>query len=559
MNKKTVIFDLDGTLANIDARRKLATKPNGILDWDIFFDASNISLDVPNEPVVKMAQLFAEDGFNIVIFSGRNDRSFHTTRSWLTRHRIPFHKLVMRPDKFLKWGDKIDAANDNGTKLANTSWADGDIGMVFVIGNGQTGATSDFECNFGQRPWLFTPPPGFEAATTANCYPRPPLVRPDKQYFKPITYTGEDASNNSGTGNTWGIPVDVGFTPDLVMLKSRTQGYGWYVYDSIRKGNKPSGTPVPGADIQCYDWLELNDTDASTNSAYGNGIGIRKDGFNVDIDGQGIGEAAQGADNMVAWCWKAGGYKGTWNKNGVDVSNYTNAGLNYGDTAKLTGASVNTDAGFSIVTWEQDSGGAGSQIAHGLTRAPNFVIMKHYNSTSNWFIVHSGSETTSGGKILYMNSDSGDDTSSDFANVFPGATYTATSTTGVDGRKVIMYSWHNVEGLQKFGGYEGNGSATKGVYVHLGFKPAMIWTKRVDSTGDWRGWDNARMSLGGNNQNSMVVAMNSSAAQLNSSDYYIDFLSDGFKFYSSDSTFNNNGSKFCYSAWADTSTNDLYG
>ena len=87
----------------------------------------------------------------------------------------------------------------------------------------------------------------------------------------------------------------------------------------------------------------------------------------------------------------------------------------------------------------------------------------------------------------------------------------------------------------------------------------MIWTKRVDSTGDWRGWDNARMSLGGNNQNSMVVAMNSSAAQLNSSDYYIDFLSDGFKFYSSDSTFNNNGSKFCYSAWADTSTNDLYG
>ena len=111
MNKKTVIFDLDGTLANIDARRKLATKPNGKLDWDVFFDASNISLDVPNEPVVKMAQLFAEDGFNVVIFSGRNDRSFHTTRSWLSRHRIPFQKLIMRPDKFLKRGDKIADGN----------------------------------------------------------------------------------------------------------------------------------------------------------------------------------------------------------------------------------------------------------------------------------------------------------------------------------------------------------------------------------------------------------------------------------------------------------------
>ena len=29
MNKKTVIFDLDGTLANIDVRRDKSTKPNG--------------------------------------------------------------------------------------------------------------------------------------------------------------------------------------------------------------------------------------------------------------------------------------------------------------------------------------------------------------------------------------------------------------------------------------------------------------------------------------------------------------------------------------------------
>ena len=111
MNKNTVIFDLDGTLANIDIRRKKSFKPNGKMDWDVFFDASNISLDLPNEPVIKMAQLFADDGFNIVIFSGRNDRSFNTTKNWLSKHRVPFHKLVMRPDKFLKWGDKIADGN----------------------------------------------------------------------------------------------------------------------------------------------------------------------------------------------------------------------------------------------------------------------------------------------------------------------------------------------------------------------------------------------------------------------------------------------------------------
>jgi len=111
MKKNTIIFDLDGTLANIEMRRKVATKPNGKLDWDIFFDPHNIQLDEPNAPVIRMAQLFAEDGFHIVIFSGRNDRSFRTTQSWLVENKVPFHQLVMRPDKFLSWGDKIADGN----------------------------------------------------------------------------------------------------------------------------------------------------------------------------------------------------------------------------------------------------------------------------------------------------------------------------------------------------------------------------------------------------------------------------------------------------------------
>ena len=99
MNKNTVIFDLDGTLADITARKELATKPNGKLDWDVFFDPSNIKLDVPNSPVVKLAQMLAEDGFTIIIFSGRSDKTKFTTRSWLSNNRIPFHKLVMRDSK----------------------------------------------------------------------------------------------------------------------------------------------------------------------------------------------------------------------------------------------------------------------------------------------------------------------------------------------------------------------------------------------------------------------------------------------------------------------------
>ena len=40
MKKRIVIFDLDGTLAVIDKRRELSTKPNGKIDFDKLHDPS---------------------------------------------------------------------------------------------------------------------------------------------------------------------------------------------------------------------------------------------------------------------------------------------------------------------------------------------------------------------------------------------------------------------------------------------------------------------------------------------------------------------------------------
>ena len=101
VNKKTVIFDLDGTLANIDVRRDKSLKPNGKLNWDTFASPTSImDWDTPNVPVIKMAQLFKNDGYKIVIFSGRNDRGFFATRDWLKIYNVPFDLLVLRPDKF---------------------------------------------------------------------------------------------------------------------------------------------------------------------------------------------------------------------------------------------------------------------------------------------------------------------------------------------------------------------------------------------------------------------------------------------------------------------------
>ena len=125
MNKKTVIFDLDGTLAIIDKRRDLAMA-SGKFDWDVFFDPTNIKLDKPNTPVIKMAQLFAGDGFNIVIFSGRSIKTQYTTKSWLTRNRVPFHKLVMRPHKTMNFVPDEILKKDMLDKYA-------DIDDVFLV------------------------------------------------------------------------------------------------------------------------------------------------------------------------------------------------------------------------------------------------------------------------------------------------------------------------------------------------------------------------------------------------------------------------------------------
>ena len=101
--KKTIIFDLDGTLAIIDRRRDLAHMSDDKINFNILHDPSNIHLDEPNMPVVKMAQMFAEDGFNIVIFSGRSDKTATETLSWLSQNKVPFNKLVMRPHKTMNF------------------------------------------------------------------------------------------------------------------------------------------------------------------------------------------------------------------------------------------------------------------------------------------------------------------------------------------------------------------------------------------------------------------------------------------------------------------------
>ena len=118
---KIVIFDLDGTLALIDDRRKISTKPNGKMDWDKFFDPKNIDMDLPNHTVIDMARMLdSTDKYQIFILSGRSDITRDATIDWLGRYGVPYDDLIMRPkqhhfmpDNDLKqmWLDDIGVDN----------------------------------------------------------------------------------------------------------------------------------------------------------------------------------------------------------------------------------------------------------------------------------------------------------------------------------------------------------------------------------------------------------------------------------------------------------------
>ena len=100
-NDKIVIFDLDGTLALIDKRRDISTKDNGKMDWAKFFNPDNIDLDLPNQPVIDMANMLHSQGYLIYIFSGRSDKTEDATIAWLDKHNVSYDLLQMRPQGLL--------------------------------------------------------------------------------------------------------------------------------------------------------------------------------------------------------------------------------------------------------------------------------------------------------------------------------------------------------------------------------------------------------------------------------------------------------------------------
>lgn len=78
------IFDLDGTLALIDHRRKFLDDKNDPHRWDKFFETCD--QDEPNWPVINTMEKLKAAGCAIYIFSGRLDTVRDKTITWLKKY-----------------------------------------------------------------------------------------------------------------------------------------------------------------------------------------------------------------------------------------------------------------------------------------------------------------------------------------------------------------------------------------------------------------------------------------------------------------------------------------
>jgi len=325
-------------------------------------------------------------------------------------------------------------------------------------------------------------------------------INKGSSYFNTVLYTG--------TGATLSI-TGVGFKPDWVWNKSRSQVDEHVVADAVRGVTKTLLTDSTGAEY-VDDGLTAFGTDG-----YTLGTASRWNGSSV---------------TYVSWNWLGAN---------TTVSN---------TSGSITSTvSANTTSGFSIVSYTGNAT-AGATIGHGLGVKPAMMIIKNrISGAESWQVYHQAFGT--GTQYFLLNSDNAVLTfSTVFNNTAPTSSVFSVGTAGGtngSSQAMIAYCFSEIKGFSKFGSYTGNGSAN-GTFVYTGFKPAWVMVKRSDSSGNWLIQDNKR--LGYNPSNAELYA-NLTNAETTAD--RADLLSNGFKPRINSGENNASGGTYIYAAFAE--------
>jgi hypothetical protein len=371
-------------------------------------------------------------------------------------------------------------------------------GFSAFLGGNNTGT---FWVNFGQRPFAYTAPSGFKALCTQN-FSAPRIgnvaVAQANDYFNTVLYTG--------TGSSLSV-TGTGFQPDFVWIKSRSAATDHALYDAVR-----------GVQNQ----LESNTTTTETTETTGL-TAFGADGFTVGS----LAQVNTNTATYVAWQWNAGG------------STVTNTSGSITSSVRAS-----QTAGFSVVTYTGT--GANGTVGHGLSSAPQFLIVRNRDTVYNWRVWHTA---LSGTQLLYLNATDATATDATMWNsTIPTSSVFSVGTNGgvnESTKRIIAYCFAAVPGFSAFGSYTGNGS-TDGPFIYLGFRPAWIMIKRSDAIENWNLYDNKRNPY---NVADLELYPNLSNGEGTTADR--DFLSNGFKIRSTNAGRNASGGTYIYAAFAE--------
>ena len=367
-------------------------------------------------------------------------------------------------------------------------------GKKTAQGNQDSNSIGDF---------YYTPPTGFLALCTQNL-PDPAVI--PSEHFNTVTWAGNDTSQS----------IAVGFQPDWNWTKTRNYTNWHILTDSLRGATKELYSNDTGIEN-----TDVNGLTAFTSTGYNVGSANHFNNLN---------------DLYVAWNWKANG-AGVSNTNGTITST----------------VSANADAGFSIVSYVGDGSG-GATVGHGLSKAPEMVIIKN-RDTGDWWDVYT--ETVGNDKKINFNSTTAAVATGAFNSTSPTSTvfsvrYVSGSVHGANNLNtdIIAYCFHSVDGYSKVGSYTGNGS-TDGTFVYTGFRPAYVIVKDTTAVnpGHWQINDNTRSPS--NVSDDALFANGSWADAADDSRYEMDFLSNGIKIRTTDGNTNNSGNTYIYLAFAE--------
>jgi phosphoglycolate phosphatase-like HAD superfamily hydrolase len=94
LTEELVIFDIDGTLADVSERiRHLKQKPK---NWNAFFQG--MAQDKTIHSMVRLCNILFASGIRIILCSGRSEEHRPETVEWLAQHEVNYHELLLRRD-----------------------------------------------------------------------------------------------------------------------------------------------------------------------------------------------------------------------------------------------------------------------------------------------------------------------------------------------------------------------------------------------------------------------------------------------------------------------------